>query len=333
MASATDRYQYTVGWIAPMSLELTAATAMLEEPTELRVPEDNTVYNVGRIGHHYVVMVVCPRIGTNPASIVLTNMRRSFPNITHVLLVGIGGGVPCYGVDLEKQIVLGDVVVGFPQDSEGGVAHTEFGAWVGKNEFAFSGHTLHPSSALLGAVNNLQSQHEKLQGTFIPQILREMRNGIRADLQPEFKDPGPEHDRLFQDDCPHLDKKKSCDVLCELDKSTLREKRGPKAHREKDTPFVHYGTINSENALVISSAKRNDLYEKRGTICFEMEAAAIVSECQGLVVRGICDYADSHKNKKWQRYAAATAAAYTKELLSVLPAADVAKTRTVEKQS
>jgi hypothetical protein len=42
-----------------------------------------------------------------------------------------------------------------------------------------------------------------------------------------------------------------------------------------------------------------------------------------LVVRGICDYADSHKNKKWQAYAAGTAAAYAKELLSVIPAADV----------
>ena len=41
-------------------------------------------------------------------------------------------------------------------------------------------------------------------------------------------------------------------------------------------------------------------------------------------IRGICDYADSHKNKKWQPYAAATAAAYAKELLSVTPVAEVA---------
>lgn len=34
-----------------------------------------------------------------------------------------------------------------------------------------------------------------------------------------------------------------------------------------------------------------------------------------LVIRGICDYADSHKNKEWQGYAAMTAAAYTKDLL------------------
>lgn len=35
------------------------------------------------------------------------------------------------------------------------------------------------------------------------------------------------------------------------------------------------------------------------------------------VIRGICDYADSQKNKKWQSYASATAAAYAKALLSM----------------
>jgi nucleoside phosphorylase len=38
-----------------------------------------------------------------------------------------------------------------------------------------------------------------------------------------------------------------------------------------------------------------------------------------LVIRGICDYADSHKNKIWQPYAATTAAAYAKELLMLIP--------------
>ena len=38
-----------------------------------------------------------------------------------------------------------------------------------------------------------------------------------------------------------------------------------------------------------------------------------------LVIRGICDYADSHKNKTWQPYAAATAAACAKEILSLVP--------------
>jgi nucleoside phosphorylase len=34
-----------------------------------------------------------------------------------------------------------------------------------------------------------------------------------------------------------------------------------------------------------------------------------------VIIRGIADYADSHKNDNWHRYAALVAAAYAKELL------------------
>jgi hypothetical protein len=37
------------------------------------------------------------------------------------------------------------------------------------------------------------------------------------------------------------------------------------------------------------------------------------------VVRGVCDYGDEHKNKEWQPYAAAMAAAYAKAILLEIP--------------
>jgi len=78
------------------------------------------------------------------------------------------------------------------------------------------------------------------------------------------------------------------------------------------------------------AAERDEVSKKlNGVLCFEMEAAGLMNRFPCLVIRGICDYADSHKNKTWQPYAAATAAAYTKKLLSVIPAAEVAKARTV----
>ena len=67
-----------------------------------------------------------------------------------------------------------------------------------------------------------------------------------------------------------------------------------------------------------------------GVLYFEMEVAGLMNNFPCLVVRGICDYADSHKNKKWQPYAAVTAAARAKELLLVIPPVDVTKIRTVE---
>jgi hypothetical protein len=58
-------------------------------------------------------------------------------------------------------------------------------------------------------------------------------------------------------------------------------------------------------------------------MCFEMEAAGLMDTFPCLVIRGISDYADSHKNKEWQEYAAAAAAAYAKELLCMTPARQV----------
>ncbi|KAF1990925.1 hypothetical protein K402DRAFT_438562 [Aulographum hederae CBS 113979] len=79
------------------------------------------------------------------------------------------------------------------------------------------------------------------------------------------------------------------------------------------------------------TATRDQISSDFGDVlCFEMEAAGLMNSFPCLVIRGICDYADSHKNKKWQPYAAATAAAYAKELLLVIPAADIAKTQTMD---
>jgi nucleoside phosphorylase len=297
-----------------MPLELTAAVGMLEEHTIFSVPEDDALYRIGRIGGHYVVIAVCPRIGTHPAATLLANMRRSFPNIQHVLVVGIAGAVPCYGVDLEQQITLGDVVVGIPQWGKGGVVHYEFGAWEGKNRLTVSEHTLHPSDALLTAVNNVRSDHEMLEGSKMPQYLRELRGLLNARARPKFEDPGDEHDFLFDRSVPG-----SAEELFSLLSPRRREDRGTEAVREPDCPRIHYGTIGSANTLVISSAKRDELYKEHGVICFEMESAGVMSGYQALVIRGICDYADANKNKRWQNYAAATAAAYAKEVLLRVP--------------
>jgi nucleoside phosphorylase len=60
---------------------------------------------------------------------------------------------------------------------------------------------------------------------------------------------------------------------------------------------------------------RDEIGKKEGVICFEMEAAGLMNNFPCLVIRGICDYADSHKNKMWQAYAAATAAAFARVFL------------------
>ncbi|OCK76289.1 TPR-like protein [Lepidopterella palustris CBS 459.81] len=105
--------------------------------------------------------------------------------------------------------------------------------------------------------------------------------------------------------------------------------RSPRASKEI---IVHYGTIASGNQVIKDGVTRDKLSsELGGVLCFEMEAAGLMNTFPCLVVRGICDYADSHKNKRWQPYAAATAAACARKLLSIIPAAEVADARTVRR--
>jgi nucleoside phosphorylase len=79
--------------------------------------------------------------------------------------------------------------------------------------------------------------------------------------------------------------------------------------------MIHYGLIASGNQLMKDALIRDNLAVEKNVLCFEMEAAGLMNRFPCLVIRGICDYADSHKNKDWQGYAAMAAAAYVNALL------------------
>jgi len=119
-------------------------------------------------------------------------------------------------------------------------------------------------------------------------------------------------DYLFHSSYHHADKKSNCQ---NRDKEQLVNRQP----RDTRTPQIHYGLIASGDQVIKDSETRDRLAEQHGILCFEMEAAGLMDWLPTLVIRGICDYCDSHKQKGWQGYAALTAAAYTKLLLSVVP--------------
>ena len=94
---------------------------------------------------------------------------------------------------------------------------------------------------------------------------------------------------------------------------------------------MHYGTIALGNQVIRNAAERDKVSAELGSVlCFKIEAAGLINSFPCLVIRGICNYANSHKNKRWQPYAAGTAAAYAKEVLLVILPIDVAKSSTVK---
>ncbi|KAE8846667.1 hypothetical protein HRS9139_01234 [Pyrenophora teres f. teres] len=308
---------YNVGWIAPLPLELTAARHMLDVEHE-EVNDNGYRYIAGRIGDYNVVIGLQSKMGTSAAADLAARMHSACPNIKFFLVVGIGGGVPSYGPAGDMNImVLGDVVVSSPRGNHGGVFTYDTGAWIENGRLSNTGHLNGPSPELNAVVGSLRSRYDGGQETKIPQYLAQMRKKLSEGVRAKFEDQGADNDRLYQSYFYHPEDEPNelCDKCCDLSFCTLRENRDEGAVRAVDSPRVHYGNIASSNQLQLSAAMRDQIAVEHQAICFEMEGAGVIQNHPCLVVRGICDYSDSHKNKRWQSYAAATAAAYAKELL------------------
>ncbi|RAH55200.1 Pfs domain protein [Aspergillus piperis CBS 112811] len=302
-----SRDDYTVGWICALPLEMAAAKVMLDEihddlPMQ---PTDDNAYLLGRIGKHNVVIACLPSgvYGMTSAATVAAQLSSSFPSIRFGLMVGIGGGVPKEGVDIR----LGDIVVSEPTSIYGGVVHYDHGKALTGGEFERRGMLNHPPRCLLTALSKLKSHH-LTEESQVPAFLAKIMQKLSSKNATRFSRPVQE-DRLFQSDYNHTNiATKSCDT-CDTTKVVLRRPR------EDNDPVIHYGLIASGSHLLTDSHLRDKLGHGLDVRCVEMEAAGLMNANTALVIRGICDYADSHKNDVWQGYAAVAAAAYAKELL------------------
>ncbi|KAL3455142.1 hypothetical protein BJX64DRAFT_295329 [Aspergillus heterothallicus] len=282
---------FTIGWICPLALEYTAAKSVLDELYD----ESESDHATGRIHNHDIVIGCLPAgvMGTNAAATTATQMLSAFPSLKCFLLVGIAGGAPSDKADIR----LGDVVIGQPIGQYGGVVQYDFGKTV-PGGFQRIGSMNAPSHALLTAVAKFKSNLGAV-------VTRErMRQYLIAR-------PPADADVLFNSSYDHP-QGDTCDG-CRKDMMFQRPQRD-------DSVGVFFGTIASGNQ-VIKYGRTRDMINSalEGVLCFEMEAAGVVNLLPCLVVRGICDYADSHKNKVFQPFAASAAAAVAREILIYLP--------------
>ncbi|QGA15960.1 hypothetical protein EYB26_003627 [Talaromyces marneffei] len=304
---------YTVGWICALRTEYVAAQEFLDdehEPPDFVSPNDTNDYTLGRLGKHNVVIAVLPdgEYGTASAASVATNMLHSFPNVRIGLMVGIGGGAPS-----KHDIRLGDIVVSAPRDGEGGVFQYDFGKTIQDQAFQYTRFLNQPPTILRAAVTGIQAQYKRKGHQLEETIRLVLEKNPR--LRPEYARPQPSTDRLFH---PHvIHDPRGCATFCAREPSHLVERQGRTTY--EDNPAIHYGLVASANQLMKDAVVRDRLAAEKDVLCFEMEAAGLMSHFPCLVIRGICDYSDSHKNKEWQGYAAMAAAAYAKDLLSRIP--------------
>ncbi|KAI9737238.1 MAG: hypothetical protein M1818_005770 [Claussenomyces sp. TS43310] len=296
VSSLPPLQQIRIGIISPLSIELAAVQDTLDEEYEdvaRAFPNDPNLYTLGRIGKHHVVVASLPSgiNGMLAPNDVAGNLTRTFPYVKALLLVGIGGGVP----NTEHDIRMGDVVVSQPLGTHAGVVYYNHGKSREGGRFEPTGFQRPPPLNLLSALTNLKAQH--------------------------FRDKTnlPSYVAKFQ---------KKTGIQC-------IERADRIGHDVNGVPIpqIHYGLIASADRLMTDSMLRDQLNESYSgqILCFEMEAAGLMPSYPCLVVRGICDYSDSHKREDdgWQGFAAAMAAAYAKEFINQLPAAAMAEDPTI----
>ncbi|KAJ0421164.1 hypothetical protein BJY00DRAFT_112332 [Aspergillus carlsbadensis] len=322
MARVLAHDAYTIAWICALPLEMAAAKLMLDAVHDNlpQPPTDHNCYTLGSIHGHNIAIACLPSgvYGTISATTVLAQMLPTFRSLKFGLMVGIGGGVPT-----KADVRLGDVVVGIPSGSSGGVIQFDFGKTLDSGRFQRVGSLNKPPQALLTAVSQLRSG--QLLGEEEGEMMKSLSNAVRGrsdeltvdEAQGRSDAPRkqflrPATDRLFDPSYTHQDLASDCSS-CDPNMLLHRDPR------DSDAPRVHYGSIASGNQVMKDARTRDSIAVELDILCFEMEAAGLMDQLPCLTIRGICDYCDSHKSKEWQGYAALTAAAYAKALLKVAP--------------
>ncbi|KAM0453791.1 hypothetical protein ACHAPV_008728 [Trichoderma viride] len=314
---------YTVGWVCALPKEQLAALYMLEHKHEdLPNPaDDNNKYMLGSIGGHNIV-VACPlisRADKNDAK-TISQMVLTFPNIKACLMVGTGSGIP-------PEVRLGDVVVSCAQKGQPAVLEWD----MEKDEpLKRTGHLSDPPTvALLRALSRFQA--DPVSYTKLFSYLNDVES--RDDVPRHFVKSHLPEDLLFKPGYNHVSRiPDSYDMASEEDDCRLCDKsmivdRPPRVEKV----IIHYGPVASGNRVIRDVNFHERLKEFNANIlCVGTETAHLMNDFPCVVIRGICDYADSHKNKAWQEYAAVTAAACAKALLTVLSVDDVDKMEAIK---
>ena len=284
-----------------------------EEHDPLSLPaHDENSYIYGSINGHNVIITCMPpgQPGKVSASKLAQPLSQSFPNLKIHLFVGTGGGAPRIPRpgNPEDDVHLGDVVIGWAEQTgvPGVVQSEELIRYLEDGNIEPLGALNKPDRRLLNALGKLLANRVLGRTRFSEHLERLQKLA-------GFSHPGLKHDILFKSTYHHMGGP-NCSFC---DRAQLTE-RLPRVNQDL---IFHRGTIVSGDTIMKDPQRRDKISQiYQGALCFEMEAAGVMDDKRCLIIRGIADYADSHKNGSWQNYAAGTAAAFAREFLfTILP--------------
>jgi nucleoside phosphorylase len=291
---------------------------------------DTNAYSTGVIGRHNVVLAHMPGMGSTSASAVASGLKASFSGIQLALVVGICGVVPTHP-NTKEEIFLGDVIISTA------VVQYDFGrkypgGFERKKEIEDSLGRASPE--IRSFISMLRIRHNRQRLTRNLALLLQSED-FQAEV-PAARYPSDIQDRLYRASYDHVHRlrtrcdqchnhpghcPKSCHELgCEEEQRITRSRnRFPKVGKvdslPETAPAVHFGRFGSANTVMKSGCERDRVANADELVAFEMEGAGVWDLHPTVVIKAACDYADSHRNKEWQNYAAATAAACLKVFL------------------
>ncbi|KAF5621046.1 kinesin light chain [Fusarium tjaetaba] len=306
-----DRRGFEIAIICALTLEADAIEALFDHhweddgPPFDKDPGDPNAYSTGVIGRFNVVLAYMPGTGKVNAATVAANCGKSFPSIKLALVVGICGVVPFSPT--KDEIILGDVII------SNGVIQYDFGRQF--PERLVRKDTLldvpgRPNLEIQGILTKLQGLRHRRQ---LSAKIESFLDILRQDPELHAEYPGANEDKLFEATYRHVDDQKPCEQAgC---KGDLVERDRLSTSDVPPKPVVHFGLMASADTVMKSGEDRDRIASTEDVIAFEMEGAGVWNSFPCIIIKGGCDYSDSHKSKVWQRYAAATAAACAKAFL------------------
>ena len=320
----SSRDEFSIAILCALTLEADMVEIVLDKDwTEdgLKLGKaggDTNAYTLGRICDKNVVLAYCPAIGSNSAAQAVVGLRSSFTKIKIAFVVGVCGIAPYDQV--KQEIVLGDCIVSTAvvQFDLGRKGPTGFRMKDGLDGLGRVG------GEIASILARLKGRKSRLRLT--KHLLANLEVIQREDTNNTIY-PGHREDRLFQSSCIHSHSSSNtrcydCDEvtgICGKDCSILKYSEDSliirKKLKEDASPSIHFGIIGSSNTVLRSGIDRDDLVQEHKIIAFEMEGSGVWDVYPIIVIKAACDYADSHKNTKWQGYAAAVAAAGLKAIL------------------
>lgn len=329
----TSRADFRIAVICALAREADAVTLLFDEFWDDdgdvfgRGRGDTNTYVTGRLGIHNVVLVTAPAIGTTNAASTAICLRFSFPGVKLALLIGVCGGIPKIN---GCNVFLGDVVISrtLIQYDYGRQYPGHFAV---KNTIDDSLSRANKDTRGLLASVETEFGRRRLEAKAMDHLKDLQEAAIREQRRAEYHYPGMIRDKLYSPSYCHVHQT-ACDTccggstpICEVatkasckdlgcnDAYLVKRERPDTGSSHK--PALYIGRLGSGNTVMKSGEDRDRVSAEHGIIAFEMEGAGAWDEVPCLVVKGICDYSDSHKNKAWQDYAAATAAAVGRALL------------------